>query len=236
VTNALRLYGEGLRGTSGGGDDAPLVRFRDGTVLALDLDRYLAPADDIDVRVLDGLTGPVLDVGCGPGRHLHALAARGIFALGVDLSPVAVQLAVGGGGRAMVGDIFGDLPGGGMWRSALLLDGNIGIGGCPVRLLERLWALLADAGVLVVELAPPGTPTGGAQARIETAGVASEWFAWARLAAQDISPIARAGGFVASEPWGVAGRWFARCRRGAPGSGRSRRDATRRMASAYSVP
>lgn len=229
------MYGEGLRESSGTGN-APLVRFRDGTVLALDLDRYLAPADDIDVGVLDGLPGPVLDVGCGPGRHLHALAARGVFALGVDLSPVAVELAVGGGGRAIVGDIFGDLPGGATWRSALLLDGNIGIGGCPVRLLERLWVLLADTGVLVVELAPPGTPTGGAQARIETAGLASDWFAWARVAAEDIGQIARAGGFVAGEPWSAAGRWFARCRRGSPGSDRSRRQVTRRPAAAYSVP
>ena len=141
---------EGLRGRRGA-TDAALVRLRDGTVLPLDLDRYLGPADEeSDVRVLDGLTGPVLDVGCGPGRHLHALAARGVFALGVDLSTVAVELAVGGGGRAMVGDIFGDVPGGGTWRSALLLDGNIGIGGRPVRLLERVRNLLDERGVLVV--------------------------------------------------------------------------------------
>ncbi len=35
----------------------------------------------------------VLDVGCGPGRHALALAARGIEVLGVDLSPDFVDLA-----------------------------------------------------------------------------------------------------------------------------------------------
>ena len=35
----------------------------------------------------------VLDVGCGPGRHSLALAARGIHAHGVDLSPDFVALA-----------------------------------------------------------------------------------------------------------------------------------------------
>ena len=35
----------------------------------------------------------VLDVGCGPGRHAHALARRGIEVVGVDLSPRFVQLA-----------------------------------------------------------------------------------------------------------------------------------------------
>lgn len=35
----------------------------------------------------------VLDVGCGPGRHAQALAARGIAVHGVDLSPEFVALA-----------------------------------------------------------------------------------------------------------------------------------------------
>jgi SAM-dependent methyltransferase len=35
----------------------------------------------------------VLDVGCGPGRHAHALARRGIEVLGVDISRRFVDLA-----------------------------------------------------------------------------------------------------------------------------------------------
>ena len=35
----------------------------------------------------------VLDVGCGPGRHAHALAERGIEVLGVDISQRFVDLA-----------------------------------------------------------------------------------------------------------------------------------------------
>ncbi len=127
------MYDAGLRQGAGTGI-RHYARLRDGTAVPLPLERYLGPADTTDEQLLDGLTGPVLDVGCGPGRHLRALANRGVFALGVDLSPVAVELAVGHGGRAIVGDIFDELPGGGTWRSALLLDGNIGIGGSPVRL------------------------------------------------------------------------------------------------------
>lgn len=212
MTSALQMYGEGLLAISGDGAP-PCVRLREGSVLPLALERYLGPADEIDERLLEGLAGPVLDVGCGPGRHLHALSARGVFALGVDLSPVAVALAVGRGGRAIVGDIFDDLPGGGTWRSALLLDGNIGIGGCPVRLLARLGSLLCPGGMLLVELDAPGVPTGGTRARIETGDAVSSWFAWARVAADDLTPTARAGGFTVSDVWSTAGRWFARCRR-----------------------
>ena len=35
----------------------------------------------------------VLDVGCGPGRHAHALAERGMHVVGVDLSAEFVALA-----------------------------------------------------------------------------------------------------------------------------------------------
>lgn len=35
----------------------------------------------------------VLDVGCGPGRHAHALAARGIVVHGIDISERFVELA-----------------------------------------------------------------------------------------------------------------------------------------------
>lgn len=37
--------------------------------------------------------GRVLDVGCGPGRHAHALGARGFEVLGVDISQRFIALA-----------------------------------------------------------------------------------------------------------------------------------------------
>jgi SAM-dependent methyltransferase len=46
------------------------------------------------VEVLDLRPGArVLDVGCGPGRHAHALARRGIEVVGVDISQRFVDLA-----------------------------------------------------------------------------------------------------------------------------------------------
>ncbi len=235
MISPLRMYGDGLR-AGPGADRRQYARLLDGTALSLPFERYLGSADSADEQLLNGLCGPVLDVGCGPGRHLHALAAQGVFALGVDLSPVAVEIAVEGGGRAIVGDIFDELPGGGTWRSALLLDGNIGIGGSPVRLLARIGALLDEAGELLVELEPPDGATCCTRARLESDGVQSAWFPWARVAVPAIAQIAAAGGFRAAEVWPLAGRWFARLRHDhrRPGqtSGRPRRQTPR----AGSVP
>jgi SAM-dependent methyltransferase len=204
VIHPLQLYGDGLRSRG----DAR-VRLEDGTALPVPLDRYLGPADATDARILEGIRGPVLDVGCGPGRHLRALAARGVFALGVDLSPAAVELAEGGGARAVVGSIFDELPGGGSWRSALLLDGNIGIGGDPARLLKRIGALLCEDGEVLVELEGPDQATEYLRVRLETDDQVSSWFRWARVSALDVRDLARSGGFAVHEQWSLAGRWFA---------------------------
>jgi SAM-dependent methyltransferase len=213
------VYDEGLRRSQDPGHHAhdARLRLRDGTVVAVPIERYLGPPDALDKQLLRDVAGPVLDVGCGPGRHLHALAARGVFALGVDLSAVAVELATGRGGRAIVASIFDELPGGGTWRSALLLDGNIGIGGTPARLLTRIGALLAADGELLVELEPPGTPTGSTLARIETRQRVSSWFRWARVSMGDLDHVARSGGFDVGRGWSSGDRWFARLIR--PGAG-----------------
>ena len=185
------------------------LRLQDGSSVAVPLERYVGLPDAVDEQLLAELRGPVLDVGCGPGRHLHELAGRGVFALGVDLSPVAVELATGRGGRAIVASIFDELPGAGTWRSALLLDGNIGIGGAPARLLARIGALLSEDGELLIELDPPEAPTDALLARMETADAFSSWFPWARLSVSELERVAHSGGFQTQRQWSSSGRWFA---------------------------
>jgi SAM-dependent methyltransferase len=211
VREALALYGRALEDAgASSGPAGPRLRFDDEVSLPFALCRYLAAADPLDQRLLDGVQGPVLDVGCGPGRHLRELTARGVYALGVDLSAAAVELARSGGARAVVADIFGDVPGVGAWRTALLLDGNIGIGGDPVRLLTRLRALLAPGGAVLVELDAPGSSTRSTQARLEISGEFSDWFPWARVAACQAAAVATAAGMTIEWEWSCAGRWFAR--------------------------
>ena len=235
MTSALRIYEAGLRGADGA-SGTHRARLRDGTALALPLERYLGPPDATDRQLLERISGPVLDVGCGPGRHLRALAARGVRALGVDLSPVAVELAIGGGCRAIVGDIFDELPCARIWRSALLLDGNIGIGGSPERLLARIGGLLVEGGEILAELDAPGTCSERTLARLECDGDSSSWFPWARVSASALEPIARAAGFDPVHVWQLSGRWFARLRLPERNRHPPRRLPTRRNASAASVP
>ena len=110
-----------------------------------------------DRFVLERCRGATLDLGCGPGRLAAELAARGHEVLGVDLAPAAVARARHRGIRALQRDVFGALPHEGRWDTALLADGNIGIGGDPVALLRRARRLVHAGGRVVVDLAAPGT-------------------------------------------------------------------------------
>jgi SAM-dependent methyltransferase len=212
VNASIALYSEALQAT-GDVSSRPVARLRDGSVRPLLIDRWVGPADAVDERALADIGGPVLDVGCGPGRHLHALARRGVLGFGVDLSSVAVDLARGGGVSAIVGSIFAEVPHAGRWRSALLLDGNIGIGGNPVRLLSRVAELLTPGGEVLVELAAPAAHTIETMARLEISGTVSDWFPWAEVSAGAIAELSARAGLEAGEAWGDCGRWFARLRR-----------------------
>jgi SAM-dependent methyltransferase len=187
-------------------DAAPSLAARrpDGSVVTFPLDRWLGPLTAADEAVLDRAQAPVLDVGCGPGRHVLALARRGRLALGVDIAPAAVRVARLRGAIAIEGSVFARIPGAGTWGSALLLDGNIGIGGAPEVLLARLRDLLRPGGEVLVELAPPGVGATSEQLRLEYAGRCSSPFAWAYVGSDAIDARGRGGGVLG----GVAGGGF----------------------------
>jgi SAM-dependent methyltransferase len=186
------------------------VRRPDGTAMALALQRWLGPLATADEAVLDRAHAPVLDVGCGPGRHVLALARRGRLALGVDVAPAAVRLARLRGAPAIEACVFDRIPGAGTWGSALLLDGNIGIGGAPDALLSRLRELLRPGGEVLVELAPPGVAATSEHIHLELDGLHSRPFAWAYVGIDAIVPPARVAGFAVTERWQHERRWFAR--------------------------
>ncbi len=200
-------YARGLAAPPAG--RAGRLRLADGATRPLAFGRFLGPLTDADGLVLDRARPPVLDVGCGPGRHVQELALRGVVAMGLDASPAAVGIARDRGTSVHHGSVFDVVPGAGEWGCVLLLDGNIGIGGCPVRLLRRVGALLRPWGSVLVEVDPPGWPTGEREVRIENAGGISAPFAWAVAGADGIGALAEGAGFADRGRFAHDGRWFA---------------------------
>jgi SAM-dependent methyltransferase len=175
----------------------------------LPVESWLREADLVDHDFLALCQGPTVDIGCGPGRMAQALARRGRPVLGIDVVPEAVAISLRRGVSALLRDVFGPIPGEGRWQTALLADGNIGIGGDPVALLERTRGLVMPGGRVVVEVAPPGTGVVTRHIRIETETGRSDIFPWTLVGGDAIGAVAMAAGLrpVSQEQFGD--RWCA---------------------------
>ena len=172
----------------------------DGLAKRLTTHRWTGPASPADVALfVDPCTGPTLDVGCGPGRLTAAVARKGLRALGIDISAEAVRLTRQRGGAAVQQDIFDELPQVSRWRHVLLADGNIGLGGDPVRLLRRLVKLLENRGTMLVELAGPGVRGGRHQVQLRVADRVCEPFGWATVGIDEIEAVAGRAGLAVDD-------------------------------------
>jgi SAM-dependent methyltransferase len=176
-----------------------------GTRRPLHIDRWMGGdgiTDDdrrVDEAILELCTGPTMDIGCGPGRFTAALADRGIDALGVDVSATAVEMTVERGGAALHRDVFAPMPGDGQWSRVLLADGNIGIGGHPLRLLQRARELLHSDGMVVAEVDAHATGVTSEYRRWETHYSVGSWFPWAHVGRDAIAALAVSAGYLLAD-------------------------------------
>lgn len=213
---ARALRHEGLlqlvRATGGAGRPASPPAAGDADE-AFDVARWSADADAADLTTLDDETGPVLDIGCGPARMVRAAVERGLTVLGLDVSPTAVAMAREAGLPVAGGSVFDPLPREGQWNLALLLDGNVGIGGDPTALLTRCAEILTTTGSIVVETAPEASLDDSYEAHVvDDQGHASATFPWAEVGREALHRHAKRSGLRIAQTWSVDGRTFCRLR------------------------
>ena len=176
-----------------------------GRTVGLEPDRWLGAASPADRAVLASVDAPVLDVGCGPARHVRALLDRGVPTLGIDVSPAAVHLARRRGATVLRRSVYDRVPGAGRWRTVLLLDGSIGIGGDPAALLRQAGTLLASEGTVVVEVAPPAVSSGPVTVQFDRE---DQPFRWARVGVDGLTALAEASGLAVARIASFGDRWF----------------------------
>lgn len=192
------VFGQALRGTP------CVVVGLDAAPRPIPVQMWTGGADATDHRLLSLCHGPTLDIGCGPGRMAAALAELGQVCLGIDVVGEAVQQTVERGVAALHRSVFDALPGEGRWSTALLADGNVGIGGDPLALLQRVRQLIDPRGSVVVEVEAPDAPLDVVWARLECEGIRSRPFRWARLGGDALAAIASEVGLSVTErhSWG----------------------------------
>jgi SAM-dependent methyltransferase len=108
-----------------------IVERDDGCVFAGDARYYLAPFRKWwpqERRAMRFVRGRVLDLGCGAGRVGLHLQNRGLEVVGVDVSPLAVEVARKRGATdARVGTVTTALKRGELFDTILLLGNNLGL-------------------------------------------------------------------------------------------------------------
>lgn len=176
-----------------------------------DVRRWCEEASLLERSLLRSLQGPVLDVGCGPGRLLAAAQRIGLAALGIDTSAEAVVRARGRGARALEQSVFAPVPHSGLWQSVILLDGNIGIGGNITSLLRRCSQLIAPYGTVLAEVEADEDLDVVYSAVLEDQnGNQSEPFLWARTGSAGLVSRAQRSGWTVTAIQRVQGRVFCR--------------------------
>ena len=130
-----------------------VVERDDGCVFTGDARYYLAPFRNWwpqERRAMRFVRGRVLDLGCGAGRVSLHLQRRGLEVVGVDVSPLAVEVARERGVvDARVGTVSTAIKGGKLFDTILLLGNNLGLLAGERegrRLLRRLAQLAPDEG------------------------------------------------------------------------------------------
>ena len=172
------------------------------TAIHYRVEQWCEQASPAEVSMLLASRGPVLDAGCGPGRMLEAAESIGRRALGVDVSSEAVAHARARGMKALHQSIFEPVPHEGVWGTALLLDGNIGIGGSVPALLRRMDQVLSPTGSILIEVDVLDSLDVSYLAVLRGQGAeTSEPFAWARVGSQALQHHAGSTG------WQVA-KWL----------------------------
>ncbi|MCK4418111.1 MAG: class I SAM-dependent methyltransferase [Candidatus Latescibacteria bacterium] len=123
---------------------------------------YLADYNDWpshQKKAMRYVRGKVLDIGCGAGRHSLYLQKKGFDVLGLDISPLAVEVCKLRGLKKVkvmsISEISSKL---GTFNTILILGNNFGLFGSferAKRLLKRFYKITSEKGRIIAESNDP---------------------------------------------------------------------------------
>ncbi|OYT65905.1 hypothetical protein B6U74_02330 [Candidatus Bathyarchaeota archaeon ex4484_205] len=172
-------------------------------------------------RAMKYVRGRVLDIGCGAGRHALYLQNRGLEVVGIDISPLAVEVCKLRGLRnAMVLSITQVSSKLGKFDTILMLGNNFGLFGSFRRarwLLRRFHAITTARGRIVAETRDPyktdspdhkayhqwnrerGRMPGQVRLRVRYKKFVTPWFDYLMVSKREMEEILRNTGWYVSQ-------------------------------------
>ena len=103
-------------------------------------------------------------------------------------------------------NVFEPLPAMGRWRTVLLADGNVGLGGDPRRVLRRAAELLCRGGHCIAEFDLATTGIRTALVRLESPHAVGPWFRWASVGIDCAAELAEEVGLAVKEIYPIGKR------------------------------
>ena len=201
-----------------------LIRRDDGLVDENPLEGYFGEYEDwpeVEKKALRWVKGRVLDVGCGPGRHLLWLQEKGLKITGIDVLPLAVEVSRLRGARdCRVMDARDIMFPPGSFETILMMGNNFGIAGGVEKtrnMLRGFHRITTEEGIIVATSRDPldtdnprhlayhernrrrDLPPGLVTIRIEFGGEASPWFELLLVTPEEMAYIAEASGWRLKE-------------------------------------
>lgn len=155
-------FGRAYEDVMNGGAGALTIERDDGYTDEMSVAGYFGPFEGwapIEKQAIGLARGRVLDIGCGPGRHLLHLQEKGHEVVGIDNSPKAIDIVRKRGAKdARVVELDEIGPELGVFDTVLMFGNNFGLVGDPPgakRFLQTLDKMTSPNALLLGVLTDP---------------------------------------------------------------------------------
>ena len=120
---------------------------------------------DLHKQAISHVKGRILDVGCGVGKHALYLQSKGYDVIGIDRSPLAIEVCEKRGLRnAIVGNMENLRFKPDSFDTFLMMGNVLGLLGSIEkgrRLLKKWYPLLSKGGIIIADANDPSRPKSG---------------------------------------------------------------------------
>lgn len=216
-------FGHGLHDYLNGKEGAEIIERDDGLVNPSGGPAvYFTPFKkwpSIEKRGIRYARGRVLDIGCGAGRVALYLQDKGLEVVGIDNSPLAIEVCKKRGVKdARLVPISKMNSSLGIFDTVIMYGGNFGLFGTPAKakqLLKRLYKMTSKKGRIVVSSADTyatddpdhlayhaanrakGRMSGQMRLRVRYRKYATPWFYWLIVSGEEMENILDGTGWKA---------------------------------------